>query len=703
MALQTFVNTRYFREAAIHFQKHGCYTKAPFRSKDYYEFWQEETKRCLHGYKVGGLSITGKHYFYLNYFPIMKTKEDGTPEKMDPKELQFPSFWEVDYYWWWAKEIAQNGAKKEFVDYLGIPGLPIVDYTSPKHLVCLKTRRAGFSYKEACDAIWNYNFVPRSKSYFFASNSEYLTVDGILNKVQTGLDFLNEHTQQWWLRNRKKKNLLMHQKASYIDDFGNERGYLSEIIGTIIDNPNKVRGKDGIKITYEEAGSFKDLKKALAISLPSVKQGNRVTGQISVFGTGGEEGPAIEGLEEIFKNPLGYDMLAFQNIWEEGYEHTECGLFVPCYMTYEDFFDMDGNIDVEAALTYDDTERVKKASLPDPKELDRRKAEFPRTPSEALQRLSGNDFPIAAVQEQLRRLETQPLLNEMIRYGFLDRFEDGTVRFRPRVDGDPTPVNMYPHKKSKDGKTGNASDTGLEGCITIFERPEKDEMGRVLQIYQIVVDPYYTDQAKDTTSLGVIYVFKQESKLSATSGDKLVASYVGRPNDLDNFYKYVFLLADYYDCMVQSEIAGGGEGIKGFARYHGFTHRLCFEPETLNNKEVNTSLRNRSIFMVMSTDRKRVGLALFINWCKQIRGYDENGKPILNVHRIYDKGFLEEMVKFNDEGNFDRISAGIIWAYMRREYNEKTIKELTRTPDTTFDRPWFGHGYDDDNSLVTLV
>ncbi len=693
MALHTFVNTRQFSEAATYFQKHGVYTKAPFRSKDYYEFWQEQTRRCLNGYTVGDLSITGKHYFYLNFFPIMATKPDGTPLVMDPKQLTFPRFWEIDYYWWWAKEVAMNGGSADFIQKLGIPGLPIKDYNSPKHLSCLKTRRAGFSYKEACDGIHNYNFIPASKSYFFAASLQYLTVDGILNKVQGGLDFLNEHTQRWWLKNRKKKNLLLHQKASYLDDFGNERGYMSEIMGIVVDNPNKVRGKDGIKITYEEAGSFKNLKHALAISLPSVRQGARMTGQISVFGTGGEEGPALEGLEEIFKHPEGYDMLAFNNIWEEGYEHTECGLFVPCFQTYEDFFDESGNIDLEAALKFDDEERAKKAALPDPKELDRRKAEFPRNPSEALQRISGNFFPVALAQEQRRKIETNPLLGELVRYGFLDRFEDGGVRFRPRVDEDPKYINHYPHKQSEN----------LEGCIAIYERPEKDEMSQILPIYQILVDPFYTDQAKDKTSLGVCWVVKQDSPLSATSGDKIVASYVGRPNDIENFYKTIFLMSDYYNCMVQSEIGGGGENIKGYAKTHGHIHRCCFEPETVNNKEIY-KVGNRSYFMAMPTERKQQGLIMYANFLKQVRGIDEDGNEICNIHKIYDLGHLDEICKFNEDGNFDRISTGILWMYMRREFHEQTKNALEAGPENTLtSRKWFGQGKYGDDSKVAIV
>jgi len=69
-------NTDKFREAALFFQEHGCYTLAPPGTTDYIQYWDRETKRCLNGYVAeDGDAITGYHYFYLNYSPIMKLEE----------------------------------------------------------------------------------------------------------------------------------------------------------------------------------------------------------------------------------------------------------------------------------------------------------------------------------------------------------------------------------------------------------------------------------------------------------------------------------------------------------------------------------------------------------------------------------------------------------------------------------------------------
>jgi hypothetical protein len=58
------------------------------------------------------------------------------------------------------------------------------------------------------------------------------------------------------------------------DDYGNktEAGYKSEIIGVSLkDNPDAVRGKRGVLILWEEAGTFAELKAAWQIARPSVE------------------------------------------------------------------------------------------------------------------------------------------------------------------------------------------------------------------------------------------------------------------------------------------------------------------------------------------------------------------------------------------------------------------------------------------------
>jgi hypothetical protein len=684
-------NTQYFREAAIDFERNvqrtgiSRYTLAPRKSKEWWEYWKIQESRCLNGYKVGDTKITGRHYFYLNFTPIKRTVGKGKTER---KIDSFPAFWQIDYDWWWYKEIAWYGVGHAKLKALNLWRDPVrnaldvddrvkllslnadlhkipegyildthnneyvykITYGGGKHLSCLKTRRAGFSFKEAADGVYNYNFISGSKSYFLADKEDYLIKDGILNKVQADLDWLNKYTDGYWLKNRHRHNTLMHQEAAYVDKKDKQvKGTKSEIIGvTIAGDPEKARGKDGLKITCEEAGSFTNLKAALGIIVPSVRAGATITGQISVFGTGGEEGTDIEGLDEIFNDPAAYDMLPFVNDWEDGYESTECGVFIPCYMANPTYIGEDGNTAIEAAIAFDDAEREKKKKAKDPKEIDRRMAEFPRTPSEALIRVSVNNFPVAEAKYQLNRVLRDMELQGLIKNGQFERQVEG-LKFIPQPLNVARPINKYPHKKDDD----------LEGCISILKDPEKDSSGNVPDgLYIINVDPFYDDEAEDTTSLGSIYVTKLFNNYTPTHVMD-VAWFNGRPRYLRTFYEAIFNLAEYFNAKVQCELGGGGKGVYDYAVANKKLKYLAFS-EGKDTKEIQIDGKNRAYLMTISTEDKRLGLSYYQDHLREAVGLSELGVPLLNIHFVYDLGLLWEIIKFNPLKNADRISVQVV-------------------------------------------
>lgn len=681
-----FINTQYFREAAVDFKKNkGRYTLAPIGSKEWYDYWEEQERRCKYGYKVGGVKITGKHYGYMNFSRMKRVGENNKGKVVSHKEMDFPGFWEIDYDWWWYKEIAWYGCTKAQLDKLKLwrnpkenkdkDGNGLGTYGGGKHLSCLKTRRGGFSYKEAFDGVHNYNFIEGSISYYFAAIEQYLTTDGILNKVSVNLEWLNQFTDGYWLKNRMEKNTLMHQKASYKDEEGAVKGFLSEIIGVIINDPDKVRGKDGIKLTYEEAGSFKALKKALGISVPSVGEGATLTGQISVFGTGGEEkGQDIEGLEDVFMNPKLHNMLMFENDWEEGYEGTECGVFIPCYMANPSFMDNDGNVQRDLAIEYEDGIRETKRGSGDSKDYDLRIAEHPKTPTEALLRPNSNGFPKAEVLLQKNRILKSRELMGRIQHGMVTNVPGKGYQFC--LDEKLKPITKYPHKNEDD----------IRGCVTMVEEPQMSVIivdGKEIKkipdgIYKISVDPYYKDTPKgdqEHVSLGAFYVTKLKSMYTTNKADIDVCWFVGRPGKTGDFHEILFAVADFYNAQIQGEIGGGGQGIVDYARAKQKLHRLEFEPVYINDKEVEKISKNRSYLMDLQDDDKRLGLTYYADFLKTAVGLDENGHEIWNLHYIYDLGLLEEIRQFNDKGNFDRISAQIVKMFVIKENMAKRLKE----------------------------
>ena len=123
-------NSIKFSPAAEFFKKHKCYTLAPIGTTDYNNYWDQETDRCLNGYTApDGDYITGYHYFYLNYSPIMKLEEvkytdrNGNIRTRRERILDFPRFWDYDYYYYNAIEEAEDQGK---------------------HMAVLKSRQRGY-------------------------------------------------------------------------------------------------------------------------------------------------------------------------------------------------------------------------------------------------------------------------------------------------------------------------------------------------------------------------------------------------------------------------------------------------------------------------------------------------------------------------------------------------------------------------------
>jgi len=269
-------NSDKFRQAAIHFQKYGYYTSAPVSTTAYLEYWREERNRCLQGYYADdGEWISGYFYFYLNYCPILLVREEiltdsrNNSRKIIVRKRDFPDFWDSDYDYYMAIEHAEREGK---------------------HLVVLKARGKGYSFKGGSMLCRNYFLISESKSYAIASEMEYLTKDGLLSKAWEFMDFIDQNTG--WAKKRQQLNKMIHRRASYLqtDDRGikTEKGYLSEIMGISLKNdPDKARGKRGKLILWEEGGKFPDLVKAWQIAQPSVENNGVAHGLMVAYGTGG--------------------------------------------------------------------------------------------------------------------------------------------------------------------------------------------------------------------------------------------------------------------------------------------------------------------------------------------------------------------------------------------------------------------------------
>ena len=452
-------NSNKFRQSALFFQEHGCYTLAPRGTTDYIQFWDQETKRCLNGYVApDGDAITGYHYFYLNYSPIMKIEEVEYTDKYGSKRtrreriLAFPDFWIGDYYYFNAIEQAEDEGK---------------------HMAVLKARQKGFSFKGASMLVRNYELIPGSKNFAVASEQKFLIGDGLLTKAWQIMDFVDKHTA--WSKQRLTST-RMERVSGYkvTDEFGKqtEQGYLSSITGiTLKNDPERIRGTRGRLVLWEEGGKFPNLLTAWRIEQPAVETDDGVAfGTMVAFGTGGTEGGQFDGLKDLFYKPDAYNVLSFPNIWDDGQENTKCGFFVPAYENMDGFdddgnkkfMDKDGNSLREKAIDELMRQRNKiKDGGATQQSIDRFISERPIKPQEAVLELGKNIFPRKLLMDQLTRIRTNTKIKNMKHIVDLSWDGDGKVKATEKKSGDITTYHL-----KKDDKPN--------GSVVIWEYPIPD-------------------------------------------------------------------------------------------------------------------------------------------------------------------------------------------------------------------------------------
>lgn len=673
---QRLHDTDKFRQAAIFFQQHGCYTLAPRGTTDYNKYWEQETDRCINGYTApDGEGITGYNYFYLNYSPIMRLKEeeytdrDGNLRKRRQRILEFPSFWDYDYYYFCAIEQAE---------------------LEGKHMAVLKCRQRGYSFKGGSMLVRNYMLIPGSKNFAIASEQKFLIGDGLLTKAWQIMDFLDKHTA--WAKQRLVSTRMERTSGYKItDEFGKqtEQGYLSSITGiTLKNDPERVRGTRAKLVLWEEGGKFPSLLDAWRIEQPSVETDDgKAFGLMIAFGTGGTEGASFEGLKELFYKPKSYNVLSFPNIWDEGRENTECAFFVPAYSNLESFdddgnqvyMDRDGNSYKEKAIQnlIDQRNKVKDGGASQ-QSIDRFISERPIRPAEAVLELGKNIFPRKLLMDQLTRIRTNKKLQSMKHIVDLEWDGNGQVRAIEKPNGD---ITNYPLKKGDKP----------HGSVVIWEYPVKDPPHG---LYIGGCDPYDHDDSF-TNSLGSTFIFKRVRAGEAWT-DVIVAEYSGRPDTAEEYYENVRKLLTFYNARLLFE--NERKGIYPYFTNKHCDYLLADQPDKIISEVFKDSKVQRRKGCHMTKQIRAYGEGLILEW---LLDEFEEGHP--NVERVYSEPLIEELIENDGVRNVDRVIAlCMVMIYREELYQVKvsSAKEQNKQVEL-FEMPLFSKQWFEEDSSTS--
>ena len=682
-----------FRQPAIYFMKHGYYTSEPWGSPSWYTYWTNERDKCLHGCTVGDVHIPGEYYFYLNYCPIQKSEKTGY--NVGVKVKNFPDFWDGDYDYFWTREIARNGIlknnpwlteeqkeviyklepkqrEKKLVELLGhiglrfkiVPsiekeGIRIENLLGGKDVIVLKSRRKGYSFKNASIAVNNFFHRPGAYTMLMAYDKKYLFPKGIFSMCMTYINFINENTA-WKAPSDyvRKQDHIKNSYKTYKNGVEIEQGYISEIQAiTFKDNPQAGVGKDCYDIVGEEVGAWGTpggLKETYASMLPSVTDGNIRTGMMTLFGTANDIDKGTVDFADMFENPESYSFLPFYDIWGDNQIKKE-GFFFPVQLNLVGYYDDNGNSNILAADACELLERKKiEIGGGTASQIIQRMREFPRNSGEALTSISYNSFPVAELKKQLEKVKS---------YGWqhskgtpVDIFYvDGQITAKPILDNSVQPIYSY-----KD------LPLDLKGCPVIYEQPV---INAPKGLYKIGYDPI--DQETGTSLAGIL-VYKGVH-IGTTHHSIIVAEYIGRYEDPDDIDKMAEMFADLYGTTIMHE--NMVTGVKNYFRRIKRLYLLAAQPDAVISKNIKNSKVARVYGCHMNLQLKDAGERYVKTWLTTTIDYDENGNAIKVMDKIYSIRLLEELINYNRKGNFDLVSSLFMCMFQVQE--ESLGKEYT--------------------------
>ena len=99
-------NPSWFTETRDTFVRTGHYTRFRRNSRSWRAFWKEQFIRCKYGMTSHGYTITGDHYYFLNFYRL-KDLDNVEEAGMGRQEI-FPNFLEGQYEWFHYLKLARK-------------------------------------------------------------------------------------------------------------------------------------------------------------------------------------------------------------------------------------------------------------------------------------------------------------------------------------------------------------------------------------------------------------------------------------------------------------------------------------------------------------------------------------------------------------------------------------------------------------------
>ena len=656
-----FVNTHLFTEAADFYRKNKCYTFFKQDSVPHRRFRKREEYRRKHGYTapclmrngvVQDIRITGGMYNYLNYTMIeqLDTKSAKATDKASTgrKIYDFPKFIDAQFWTWHIMEFVQRNGF---------------------HLIIDKTRRGGFSYIMAADSANDLNLNARKVGIHVAADKKYLTATGGLT------DFTINNLRFYETKTPFVRGILSTNSENFRLGFKLPNGTVSPkswnsalFSVSAMNNPDCAIGKDAMKVKVEELSTMDNFDDFMSVTEPAMRTGSYVTGNLFCWGTATSGNMQV--FETNFYSPQSFGFMPFENVWDKDSRNECCGYFKPYAWGLQGqigdqyAMDEDGNSNLlfssESLMSWEETLRtdnrfkfyVDGTVIEDPN--DKRRVIFKTN---------------ARIEAEGGKLNQD---------------------FYEWIQGVPRKGHEHPH-----------------GCVRLWFNPIKVQytdkdgnqvMGTPPGIYSISYDPVGVNKENraitNKHSHNSIKVWMEPCQYNNFK-PALAAAYYGRPERLEEADWICYLLARLYNCVGTTAVEiNRGETVSNFTKWKALRY-LMKDPVEIWDTSLKGKVAGTYGVNMGDGTKKLEGLRLLKEMLYTVIGKDELGHDVYFFQTIYDYQSILELKKWNNLGNFDRVSEMIMRALRWRLFDVQAAKELAHrkkietNKDNIWTRNWF--------------
>ena len=519
-----------------------------------------------------------------------------------------------------------------------------------KGLVILGIRRFAKSVIEASYIAHGATFDENSQNIIAGLNAPDIKL--ITDKIDKGLNFL----PQAWRWQRVEDN-WKNQVTLGIKTRGGERIPFSQIIIRNLDEGNNEEAIAGTKprrLIIDEIGKGNFLR-GFQAAVPGFTTPFGWGCSPILTGTGGDMKKFMDAKSLMF-DVDNFNFLTYNNEKDDNRIH---GLFISHKYRMEakeesslgkflgkgkksslnEIPMMVSNEEKATEITNKTLERLKKAG--DRLAYLKEKMYYPQEVDDIFLNEDTNIFDIeAAKRQKARLLEGERTGTPVILY------DDGDGVKHEFTD--KLPISNFPlkHTDLKDAP------------VVIYEFPmENPPYG----LYVAGIDPYRQGKSAYSASLGSVYIYK---RMHAISGEKyqdmFVASYCARPDKKETWEEQARYLIKYYNARALCE--NDEISFIDYMISKGDAHYLEKQPNWLKEIVPNTTVR-RDYGIHRSSEKIRDFLhGCLKKYTEEIVHSEKNEEGEITsqtkgVAKILDPVLLEEMIQYNESGNFDRIIA----------------------------------------------